>query len=800
MNNNKISQPRSRVAQKSKKMTALDYALMYAGLGIRVIWIPPRSKAPVVKDWPNVATTEPAVIERWATEHPGCNFGLVMGDGFIAIDVDDPSRYPELKALGFDLPPTRVHKTASGLHLIYRVPLDVTIRNAVKKFGIVDIRHANAQVVCPGSVHPSGAVYEIAEDLPIADLPDETLRMLTVSEPSPRASGDGSKIPEGRRDDTLTSIAGRMRRGGMTAAEILPSLQEVNRTRCEPPLPDADVERIAHGMERYKPESGIQAMLNDTRPKVMLPGEDRLMSDVGAELGEHLADKLYLHANVIAAVMDSKLESLSAQAFRTHVEKHVVLCKQRLTTAAGLIQVGKTMSEGDARGLMASEQFRSRLRPLNRVNTCGLPVLRSNGALALLPEGYDAETRTLTISEVNYDHDMPFEDAVAVIRDLFGEFSFADDGRSLAVAISALIGLFGKQLLPEEAVRPSFIYTKNAEGAGASTCASIAVVPVLGRMKREPMPDDEPEMRKTLITAVREGQQVVMFDNVKKQINSGVLDAFISAPRFGGRLLGSNETVDGPNVATVFITANEAGVSPDMRRRSLFVELHLEEERAETRKFKRPISDDVLVAMRARILAACWSVVRFWDSQGRPLPSDGRDYSSFPAWANVIGGIVESAGFGSPLQIADVAAVADQDGDDMRVLVAAMKPGQRFKFQELVALCRVQEVFVGLVGTSDFDMKTAQKAVMGKMLGRYDHRQVADRKFFIEGKGHQRRYYVEDAKHGDTVEHGVCFELAKTGKNSIRGETPCSTVLPCSPTARKWQGQRHKKPRVFSGR
>lgn len=261
--------PRSVQAGRAEALGALDFALRYAAMGIRVIWIPPGSKAPVMKAWPNAATTERTVIEQWALDHPGCNFGLVMGDGFVAIDIDDPGKYPELKTLGLDLPPTRKHRTAKGLHLIYGVPPGVTIRNTVKKFGIVDVRHANAQVVAPGSVHPSGFVYEIAEDLPIAQLPDQSLRMLMEPEgrpvPQPATPLTPGSIPEGTRDQTLFKIGCSLRAKGASEAEILAALRVRNQEQCKPPLEDAIVQEKARSAAKYAPGEAakVATIVND---------------------------------------------------------------------------------------------------------------------------------------------------------------------------------------------------------------------------------------------------------------------------------------------------------------------------------------------------------------------------------------------------------------------------------------------------------------------------------------------------------------------------------------------------------
>ncbi|MDI6894843.1 MAG: primase C-terminal domain-containing protein [Bacillota bacterium] len=64
---------------------------------------------------------------------------------------------------------------------------------------------------------------------------------------------DGEPIPEGQRNATLTSLAGSMRRRGMTAEEIEAALLAVNARRCRPPLPEDEVRAIARSISRYPP-------------------------------------------------------------------------------------------------------------------------------------------------------------------------------------------------------------------------------------------------------------------------------------------------------------------------------------------------------------------------------------------------------------------------------------------------------------------------------------------------------------------------------------------------------------------
>jgi hypothetical protein len=327
------------------------------------------------------------------------------------------------------------------------------------------------------------------------------------------------------------------------------------------------------------------------------------------------------------------------------------------------------------------------------------------------------------------------------IRDLFGEFRFSDGNRSLSVAVAALLGLYGKQLIPAGELRPAITIVKNAEGAGATILAGCAIIPIRGDLPIGcKAKDDDSEVRKALTSAIRAGQDVIFLDNLKGHLNSPALEAFVSAPTWTDRLLGANEITTGPNTATVFITGNGLTVTPDWRRRSLFIELHLSEERAEDRVFARTLSVPVLKAMRGKILGACWSLTRRWDEAGRPQPS--RSHSAFPEWASIIGGIVEAAGFACPFETARIAIVADEDGEGMRRLAAAMTPVTAYTSSQIVDLCRRFDIFPGLVGSSDADMGRRERSAFGKMLARYDNRQIRDLRFSITGDGHAKRFRV----------------------------------------------------------
>jgi hypothetical protein len=252
---------------------------------------------------------------------------------------------------------------------------------------------------------------------------------------------------------------------------------------------------------------------------------------------------------------------------------------------------------------------------------------------------------------------------------------------------------------------------------------------------------DKTEADKKLLAVLMEARPYILFDNCKGYIDSPALEAFISSSLYSGRILGVSKTFTGENLMTVFVTGNGCTVSPDMRRRALFVELFMEDERAEDREFDRWLDDAQLLGLRPQILAALWALVQKWDKAQRPCPS--RSHAAFPKWANLIGGIVECAGYSCPFETPEIPNAADTDGADMHELVGLLD-ATPVKFEHLVDLSRDHGLFERIVGAGDDgDLKPADKSRFGKLLNRYDRRLFGGkRRFVINGKGRARTFRV----------------------------------------------------------
>jgi hypothetical protein len=212
-------------------------------------------KHPRTKNGLSDATMDADQIRKWWSMWPTANIGAVVPDGFIVVDVDVADLATVFRS--DELPTTATSRTGRGWHLIYRTSTPIRPKVGVREH--IDLRGPGSYIVVPPSLHISAVRYEWAVPIEagIAGAP----AWIADAARSPRTAGDrpdGSDgtIPEGQRNMTLASLAGTMRRRGMTAAEIEAALLVVNAGRCRPPLPDDAVRGIAASVGRYAPGNG----------------------------------------------------------------------------------------------------------------------------------------------------------------------------------------------------------------------------------------------------------------------------------------------------------------------------------------------------------------------------------------------------------------------------------------------------------------------------------------------------------------------------------------------------------------
>jgi len=125
-------------------------------------------KHPRIGQWPEKGTRNPDRIRQWWGMWPNANIGIPTGavNNLVVVDCDSPEAIQWAERY-LDRTPMQT-KTGKGLHLWYRwpgrrVPNDARIETNVGKLAL-DIRGDGGQVLAPGSLHYSGARYQMIGD------------------------------------------------------------------------------------------------------------------------------------------------------------------------------------------------------------------------------------------------------------------------------------------------------------------------------------------------------------------------------------------------------------------------------------------------------------------------------------------------------------------------------------------------------------------------------------------------------------------------------------------------------------
>jgi putative DNA primase/helicase len=240
----------------------LDGALwMAATYGIPQI--PLKGKAPFFTEWPTKASTDPAQIRAWSDEHAGCNFGSVaVPASHFIFEIDSSAVRERYKAQGHDFTAKLIVQSRQGEHRYYLpAPGIENIAQQTVELGDFSIRAVAEQCVSPGSIHPiTGKQYRVTFAAPLtAPTPDEIAFWKSEKKSKSAATGDAqAMIPDGRRNSTLMSIAGKYVDLGEKPETVKERISEINQERCTVPLSEDELTKtIFASIDRYskKPDA-----------------------------------------------------------------------------------------------------------------------------------------------------------------------------------------------------------------------------------------------------------------------------------------------------------------------------------------------------------------------------------------------------------------------------------------------------------------------------------------------------------------------------------------------------------------
>lgn len=244
---------------------ALKYATKY---GWAVFPCSQKTKKPLTPHGCKDAKKTSGPIKAWWKKHPDASIGVATGSisnlMVIDLDVDEEKGLDGVHEMMLwerehgDLPETaRVITGRGGVHLYFTYDgIDQTNRTGILEG--IDVRGEGGYVIAAPSIHPNGTLYEWEfnpEEVEIAK-PDDIVKKFLATGSETKEAKEHFKLPDvipsGSRNETMHKLACSLQSQGVSDDGIMAAVREENRTRCNPPLADDEIETIVKSALRYK--------------------------------------------------------------------------------------------------------------------------------------------------------------------------------------------------------------------------------------------------------------------------------------------------------------------------------------------------------------------------------------------------------------------------------------------------------------------------------------------------------------------------------------------------------------------
>lgn len=255
----------SPTLQRALSLVRHGYSVIPVGAG-------ESGKAPLIPSWEEFSSQrkngEPGrnptkeEVNRWWTDIPTAKLAIVGGwHNLVAIDIDDLELAKQLKERFKNHAPL-VETPSGGLHIY--VQEEEQSRSGPLIPGVIDIKGAGGYFIAPPSPGYK-KLNEVIEPLAIpTSARDYTTDLISGLGYEVKANKEQTvsavyssvkEIPSGSRNETLASVAGTLRNRGLDEETIEAALQVINQKKSQPPLPEAEVSKIAKSIARYEPST-----------------------------------------------------------------------------------------------------------------------------------------------------------------------------------------------------------------------------------------------------------------------------------------------------------------------------------------------------------------------------------------------------------------------------------------------------------------------------------------------------------------------------------------------------------------
>jgi len=410
--------------------------------------------------------------------------------------------------------------------------------------------------------------------------------------------------------------------------------------------------------------------LNVSKKEIVLPSKGKLISTFARQVSEIMKDKnkifFRLDSREIVEIGQIKEENdsesytgflnMHPRRFITLIENYMIPGIELFNEYRKVTEFFKKSMTGElSHTLLSSEILQESLPKIERLFSVPIPIFHE-GQLTFPIKGYDPRFNSwLNHNAPNIkDENMSLEEAKEVIYNLLKEFCFQSH-QDYINSIAALLTPYLRGLFSSFNTRtPVWVYIANRERAGKDYLAGITGMLYEGHSLEEPpicngekQSSNNDELKKKILAAMISGRKRLHFANNKGFLNNAVFEAVITAEKYSDRLLGRNEILTFDNELDFSISGNMGiGFTPDFANRARFIRLFLDIEDANSRSFENPNLHRWIKMNRELILSALYSLIKNWIN--KEMPKGKVNFASFPEWAEVCGGVMEAAGYGSP--------------------------------------------------------------------------------------------------------------------------------------------------------
>lgn len=307
------------------------------------------------------------------------------------------------------------------------------------------------------------------------------------------------------------------------------------------------------------------------------------------------------------------------------------------------------------------------------------PLMLPDGRL-VQASGYDVDSRVVVNSGLQLVvPDEPTEQealaALALLDDVLRDFPFAGPA-DRANALGMLLTHPLRRMMGAHPCVPLFGVNSTVAGSGKGLLIRVMSILATGQDARsQPAAGaDEDEWRKRLTSWIATGLEIIHLDNVIEPISDPSLDALLTTAMYSDRKLGSTEILHMPVFATFAASGNNLRFLQDMARRVVPILLNPGVERPELREFER--DEDALLAYartsRDRLLAAVFTLARYWKrTLGEPALTK-LVIGSFQAWGSLVSNVLAAVGVTEFMANRDSVRQDDEGRLQTRSFLAAM--------------------------------------------------------------------------------------------------------------------------------